>query len=126
PLIFAIQSAATAALRKRGLHPSAVLGHSVGEVAASEAAGVLDLRTAVKVIHFRSAYQETVHGHGSMAAVLAPRETVETLIESIGKIEMAAINSPRTVTVAGPADSLAALTKVAAARGIAVLDLNLE
>ncbi len=126
PLIFAIQSAATAALRKCGLYPAVVVGHSVGEVAASEAAGILDLRTAVKVIHFRSAHQELVRGHGRMAAVLAPREAVEKLIESVGKIEIAAINSPRAVTVVGPADSIEAIIKAAAARGIAVLDLNLD
>ncbi len=126
PLIFAVQCATTAALRKCGLHPSVVLGHSVGEVAASEAAGILDLRTAVKVIHFRSLYQELVYGHGRMAAVLASRETVEALIASVGKIEIAATNSPRAITVAGPADSLAAFTKAATARGIAVLDLDLE
>src|SRR5690606_15219136 len=43
PLIFAIQSATTAALRQYGMIPAVVLGHSVGEVAASEAAGILDL-----------------------------------------------------------------------------------
>ena len=58
--------------------------------------------------------------------MLAPRETVEKLIESIGKIEIAATNSPRAVTVVGPADSLEALTKAATARGIAALDLNLD
>ena len=126
PLIFAIQSAATAALRKCGLHPAVVVGHSVGEVAASEAAGILDLRTAVKVIHYRSSYQELVRGQGRMAAVLASRETVEQLIVNIGNIEIAACNSPRAVTVAGPANSIAALTKAATAHGIAVLDLNLD
>ena len=54
PLIFAIQSATTAALKVCGVRPSAVIGHSVGEVAAAEAAGILDLRTAVEVIYFRS------------------------------------------------------------------------
>ncbi len=71
PLIFAIQSAATAALLAHGLRPSAVLGHSVGEVAAAEAAGALDLRTAVKVIYFRSKHQELTHKAGRMAVVLA-------------------------------------------------------
>ena len=42
PLIFAIQSSATVALRARGLRPSVVMGHSVGEVAAAEAAGILE------------------------------------------------------------------------------------
>ncbi|CAM9794666.1 unnamed protein product, partial [Phaeothamnion confervicola] len=126
PLIFSIQSAATAALRDCGLQPSLVVGHSVGEVAASEAAGILDLRTAVKVIFHRSAQQELVRGQGRMAAVLASQETVDDLLKAVPEVEIAATNSPRAVTVVGPADALVAFTKVAASRGIAVLDLDLD
>ncbi|CAM9696036.1 unnamed protein product, partial [Phaeothamnion confervicola] len=126
PLIFAIQSAATAALRARGLRPAAVLGHSVGEVAAAEAAGILDLRTAVKVIHFRSTNQELLRGVGRMAAVLAPLEKAQALCEAVGNVEVAAINSPRAVTVAGTPEALAAFKKLAESRGVAILDLDLE
>ncbi|MCZ3141032.1 acyltransferase domain-containing protein, partial [Acinetobacter baumannii] len=49
PLIFAIESASTAALNAKGLIPSYVLGHSVGEIAAAEAAGILSLEDAVRV-----------------------------------------------------------------------------
>ena len=103
PLIFAIQSASTAALEAAGLRPAAVLGHSVGEVAAAQAAKILDLATAVKVVHFRSTHQEMVQGTGRMAAVLAPIETVEELARAVGRVEIAAINSARAVTIAGPA-----------------------
>ena len=126
PLIFAIQSSATAALRAAGLEPAAVFGHSVGEVAAAEAAGILDLRTAIKVIHFRSAHQERVHGAGRMAAVLASAEEVETLIEEVDGIEIAAINSPRAITVAGSKDAVARFKSEAKDQGIAVLDLDLD
>jgi acyl transferase domain-containing protein/NADPH:quinone reductase-like Zn-dependent oxidoreductase/NADP-dependent 3-hydroxy acid dehydrogenase YdfG/acyl carrier protein len=126
PLIFAIQSSITAALRARGIRPAAVLGHSVGEVAAAEAAGVLDLRTAVEVIHFRSTHQELIRGLGRMMAVLAPTEKVEELMAAVGRVELAAINSPRAVTIAGPADALAAFRAAAESRGIAVIDLELE
>ena len=126
PLIFAIQSASTAALRAAGLQPAAVLGHSVGEVAAAEAAGVLDLRTAIKVIHFRSAHQERVHRLGRMAAVLGSAEHIQQLIDEVDGIEIAAINSPRAVTVAGPTDALLTLKSVAKEWGIAMLDLDLD
>lgn len=126
PLIFAIQCASTAALQKSGLKPSIVVGHSVGEVAASEAAGILDLRTAVKVIYHRSAHQELVRGNGRMAAVLASREAVEVFIKNFDNLEIAAINSPRALTVVGSAGSLEAFSKAAAVRGIAVLDLDLD
>ena len=126
PLIFAIQSSITAALRARGIRPAAVLGHSVGEVAAAESAGILDLRTAVEVIHFRSTHQELIRGLGRMMAVLAPAEKVEELLAGIGRIEIAAYNSPRAVTLAGPADALASFKSLAESRGVACIDLDLE
>ena len=103
PLIFAIQSAMTAALRARGVRPSAVLGHSVGEIAAAEAAGILDLRSAVEVIYFRSKHQELVRGTGRMATMLAAPEVVEGLLSRVAGVEIAAFNSPRATTVAGSA-----------------------
>ena len=126
PLIFAIQSASTAALQAAGVQPAAVIGHSVGEVAAAEAAGVLDLRTAIKVIHFRSAHQERVHRAGRMVAVFASADSVQQLIDAVDGIEIAAINSPRAVTVAGATDAIATLKNVAREEGIAALDLDLD
>ncbi|MFZ3357363.1 MAG: type I polyketide synthase [Xanthobacteraceae bacterium] len=126
PLIFAIQSATTAALRACGIHPSAVIGHSVGEVAAAEAAGVLDLRTAVEVIHARSTHQEQVRGRGRMAAILAAPELINDLITRIAGLEIAAHNNPRATTVAGTAEAIAELKRIADDRGIAFLDLMLD
>lgn len=127
PLIFAIQCACTAALQSVGLRPAVVLGHSVGEVAAAEAAGILDLRTAIKVIHFRSTSQEMTRGAGRMAAVLAPADVVAALCAEVGEgVEVAAVNSPRATTVAGSAASLTRFKQRAAAAGIALLDLELD
>jgi acyl transferase domain-containing protein/NADPH:quinone reductase-like Zn-dependent oxidoreductase/acyl carrier protein len=126
PLIFAIQSASTAALETLGLRPAAVLGHSVGEVAAAEAAKILDLAAAVKIVHFRSARQELVQGIGRMAAVLAPADTAQELARAVGGVEIAAINSARAVTIAGPADALAEFKALAESRRIALLDLDLD
>ena len=126
PLVFAIQSATTAALKVYNVQPSAVIGHSVGEVAAAEAAGILDLRTAVEVIYFRSLHQEQVRGLGRMAALLASPETVDELVTSIAKLEVAAHNNPRATTVAGSTEALAELKRIAEDRGIAFLDLDLE
>jgi len=126
PLIFAIQSAMTAALKACGMQPSAVIGHSVGEVAAAEAAGILDLRTAVEVIYFRSMHQEDVRGLGRMAAILATPEAVDDLVRDIADLEIAARNNPRGSTLAGSNEAVAKLMRVADDRGIACLDLELE
>ncbi|WP_331311766.1 SDR family NAD(P)-dependent oxidoreductase [Methylobacterium oryzae] len=111
PLIFAIESASTAALKAKGLIPSYVLGHSVGEIAAAEAAGILTLEDAVRVIYYRSHHQETTHGQGTMAVLLMPAEEVETFLKDYPTLDIAAYNSPKAVTVAGPVADIDAAIK---------------
>ncbi len=106
PLIFAIQSASTFALKQLGLVPDVVFGHSVGEVAAAEAAGILDLPTAVRVIYFRSLHQELAFETGGMAVMIGPREAAESLASSIPDVSIAAYNSPRAFTFSGTAQAL--------------------
>jgi acyl transferase domain-containing protein/NADPH:quinone reductase-like Zn-dependent oxidoreductase/acyl carrier protein/short-subunit dehydrogenase len=125
PLIFAIQAASTAALQAAGVRPAAVLGHSVGEVAAAEAAGIIDLRTAIRVIYYRSKHQELTHGTGRMAAAFTTPDVIEELSKRIDGLSVAAVNSPRTVTVAGSIAALNEFKIAAAERGIAILDLDL-
>jgi phthiocerol/phenolphthiocerol synthesis type-I polyketide synthase C len=126
PLIFAIQSATTAALNARGLVPAVVFGHSVGEVAAAQAAGILDLRAAVNVIYFRSTHQELTRGCGRMAAIIAPADKVEALAKTIGNIEIAAINSPRAVTVAASREALGNFKRLLDSLGVLFVPLDLD
>lgn len=101
PLVFAIQAATAHCLRQLGLAPSVVLGHSMGEVAAAETAGVLDLESAVRVIYFRSHHQERVRGAGGLAVVFGSREGTEALVAGIPGLSIAAHNSPRNFSVVG-------------------------
>src|SRR5215471_963465 len=126
PLIFAIQSATTAALRDLGLSPAIVLGHSVGEIAAAEAAGMLSLDDAVRVIHSRSLHQELAHQYGGMAVVFANLETVTDLLAAYDELEIAAFNSATSVTVSGPFAALDALAEEAASVEIKVHRLDLD
>ncbi|WP_034992390.1 type I polyketide synthase [Beijerinckia mobilis] len=113
PLIFALQSALTHSLRVEGLSPSFVLGHSVGEVAAAEAAGILDLETAVRVIQFRSLHQELTRDHGTMAVIVGSLSTVEQIIEALPGLSIAAHNNPKAFTVSGDAASIKQLSEIA-------------
>lgn len=125
PLLFAVQSAATYALRCKGLEPAFVLGHSVGEVAAAEAAGILDLETAVRVVHFRSLHQELTHGLGGMAALIGPREAAEHVVAKLPRLEIAAVNSPRAFTIAGPDEDLEQMPALARAHSARARGLDL-
>ena len=126
PLIFAIQVAATHALKQAGIVPSVVLGHSVGEVAAAYAAGALDLSTAIKVIYYRSKHQELFRDAGRMAALSASPEQAARLLESIDGVEIAAFNSSRSVTIAGTVEGLERVRERARAEAVAMLDIGLS
>jgi acyl transferase domain-containing protein/NADPH:quinone reductase-like Zn-dependent oxidoreductase/NADP-dependent 3-hydroxy acid dehydrogenase YdfG/acyl carrier protein len=126
PLLFALQVALTEALRSRGVRPGLVIGHSVGEVAAAWAAGALSLPDAVRVIHARSTHQEVTRHLGGMAALLLPAAEARGAIAPFPGLEVAAVNSDRSITLSGPAESLAAFAKAARGKRWAVKRLDLD
>lgn len=110
PLLFAIQVGLVTAMRARGLRPAVVLGHSVGELAAAWAAGVFTLEGATRLIYHRSRVLARTRGAGHMAAVGLPAAELSPLLERFqGAVEIAAYNSPQSVTVSGPLAALEAL-----------------
>lgn len=127
PMLFAVQAGLTRALAARGLVPEAVTGHSVGEVAAAYASGVLDLEAAVQVILCRSEIQGRTRGMGRMAAVSIAPERVATLLAPYdGAVELAAFNSPNAVTLSGAESALLNLKDRLAKEGIDVRMLDLD
>ncbi len=127
PLLFAQQVALTTLLSSAGIEAAAVLGHSVGEVAAAWAAGVLTLEQAVDVIFHRSQMQALTAGRGRMAALGVGLEEARLAMADVGGgLELAAINSPRAVTVAGGLGALEALRDrmTEAGRFVRILPLN--
>jgi len=112
PLLFAVQVALTQLLADQGCRPKAVTGHSVGEVTAAWAAGALDFDQAVRLICARSEAQGHARGEGRMAVVGLSESAFEGLLDELDEpldIEIAGINSPTNLTIAG---SLAAIKHV--------------
>lgn len=128
PIIFAVQSALTAVLARWGIRPSAVVGHSVGEIAAAEACGALSRPQAVRVIYERSCAQESVRGQGSMLAVGTGGETTAAEIAAAGfdRVEIAAFNGPGATTVAGPSEDLRRFAAYCRRRRIATIALDID
>ena len=127
PLLFAVQAALTAGLAAYGLVADMVLGHSVGEVAAAEAAGVLSLDEAVRVIFHRSAQQQAAHGLGGMLVANIAPEGAQAMFAEPGLegLEIAAFNGPGSVSISGPMEAVHAFARLARRRRVAsrVLDL---
>jgi len=112
PLLFADQMATVAALAARGLKPAAVMGHSGGEVAAACASGALSLQDALELNYQRSRALQQLRGRGTMAAVQAPvDQVVDAIAEFGGGIEVAAVNSPRSVSLVGEREHLNAFLR---------------
>jgi acyl transferase domain-containing protein len=68
PTVFALQIAIARALYRFGIYPDAVIGHSMGEVAAAHLAGILSLADAAHVIALRSRLLAETAGSGGMVA----------------------------------------------------------
>ncbi|KAK7881506.1 hypothetical protein WMY93_029915 [Mugilogobius chulae] len=112
PLLFAIQVSLAALFSHWGIKPDAILGHSVGEVAAAHCSGLLSLEDAVKVIYYRSILQNKVTG-GKMLVVsnMVVSDLAPLLSQYSGKICLAATNSPQSCTLSGDADAIEELYK---------------
>ena len=110
PLLFAVQIALCSALGHYGLKPDFVLGHSIGEAAAAVVSEAMTLKDAAELVHHRSREQEAVAGHGTMAALVLPEgEALAAIVEAnCGRIEIAAVNSPKSLSLSGEYEALSA------------------
>lgn len=117
PAIFAMQVALAALWKSWGIEPEAVVGHSVGEIAAAHIAGVLSLEDAVRVVYHRSRLMQRVTGQGKMAAVGLTREQAETLIAGYAGLSIGAVNSPVSTVLSGDAAALEEIVASLSAKG---------
>ncbi len=102
PAIFALQVALCAWWDEQGICPGAVIGHSVGEAAAAYFSGALDLPSAAKVIFERGRCMQLVPPTGKMLAVaLSPEAIIPWIAGFKRRLEIGAINSPRSITISG-------------------------
>ncbi|OXY92217.1 type I polyketide synthase [Streptomyces diastatochromogenes] len=119
PVLFAVNAALAAAWRELGVTPDAVVGHSLGEIAAAYSAGALTLDEAVTAVTGRAAAVVPLVGQGGMLAVELPLAEVEELLEPYaGRLFVGAVNSPGATAVSGEADALTALRRQLEERGV--------
>ena len=113
PYICAVQIALAKLWISKGVVPSAVVGHSMGEIAASYIAGAISLDDAARIICTRSKLMKTLSGTGGAMAVteLTWDEANDIVNESGGNLCVAVYNSPKSTVLAGDQESI---TKVLA------------
>ncbi|MFF9644165.1 acyltransferase domain-containing protein [Kitasatospora aureofaciens] len=112
PTMVSLQIALVELWRSWGVTPDAVVGHSMGEIAAAYTAGALSLRDTLMIACRRSGLLRRIVGKGALATTeLPPAEAHAVAAASGGRISVAGENSPRSTVLAGDADSLAALVE---------------
>ncbi|MDH6142633.1 acyl transferase domain-containing protein/D-arabinose 1-dehydrogenase-like Zn-dependent alcohol dehydrogenase/acyl carrier protein [Kitasatospora sp. GP30] len=116
PVLFAVMVSLAELWRSYGVEPSAVVGHSQGEIAAACVAGALTLEDAARVVALRSKALQAIAGRGGMVSVALPLADVHALLT--GGLSVAAVNGPATVVVSGDTGELDALLAHCEADGV--------
>jgi acyl transferase domain-containing protein/acyl carrier protein len=108
PTLFAMQVALAATMASHGVRPGAVIGHSMGEVAAAVVAGSLSLPDGVRVICRRSQLLNRLAGSGAMASVELPEQRVRDELASRGidDVVVAVVASPQTTVIGGDTQTI--------------------
>lgn len=120
PMIFAVQVGLAAVWRGYGVEPAAVIGHSVGEVAAAVTAGALSLRGGARLICRRSVLLRKVAGKGAMAMVNLPFSLVAEQLGTRHDVVAAISASPMWTVVSGDIPSVESVVDGWLANGLAV------
>lgn len=119
PAIFMLQVALAALLESWGIRPDAVVGHSLGEIAAAHVSGALSLDDALRAIYHRGRLMQQTAGQGGTAAVgLSLDETRELLSAYEGRLSVAAHNGPRATTISGETGALDEVVESLRQKGI--------
>ncbi|MFJ9783031.1 type I polyketide synthase [Amycolatopsis sp. NPDC101161] len=119
PALFAVMVGLAALWRAHGVHPAAVVGHSLGEIAAAHVAGALSLADAARVVAVWSRLQAELTGRGDMASLpLSEEDTAAALAGYAGRVTLAAVNGPRQVVVSGDSAAVTELLADLAGRGV--------
>ncbi|MEV7020347.1 SDR family NAD(P)-dependent oxidoreductase, partial [Streptomyces sp. NPDC093991] len=119
PVLFAMMVSLARSWETYGVRPDAVVGHSQGEIAAAHLAGALSLDDAARIVCRRSQALAVLAGRGGMASLPLPLPEVTELIGRWGdRLEVAAVNGPRAVVVAGDPEALTELLAVCTERQV--------
>ncbi|MEU8710425.1 type I polyketide synthase [Streptomyces sp. NPDC048565] len=105
--LFAVETALFRLVEHHGLTPDYLLGHSVGEVTAAHLSGVLDLPEAAVLVVERGRLMQAAREGGAMVAIEAAEDEVRAALAPYGgRVDIAAVNSPRSTVISGDADAV--------------------
>ena len=128
PALYALECALTELWSSLGIRPDVVVGHSIGELAAAQTAGVLSLEDGMRFAAVRGTLMSQM-GEGGMAAVFAPADRVASAVEAVNGassgpgLGISGYNGTHQV-VSGPVPGIEAISKQFEQEGVRVRRLN--
>jgi acyl transferase domain-containing protein/acyl carrier protein len=127
PALFALEYALSELWRSWGIVPDAVVGHSVGELAAACVAGVLSLEDGLTLIAERARLMQALPSGGAMVALRADVEHVRAAVEPHAHaVSIAAINGPDRVVISGERTAVSAIAAAFTAEGVEAKELRVS
>jgi len=121
PTLFAIEYALAKLWMSWGVHPSAMVGHSLGEYVAACLAGVFSLEDALRLVAARGRLMQELPG-GAMFGVPLSKEEITPLLGD--EISIAAINTPSICVVSGPEEAALRFVERLSERGVSCRRLH--
>jgi acyl transferase domain-containing protein len=118
PALWAVMVSLAAVWAEYGVRPSAVIGHSQGEIAAACVAGALSIEDAARVVAVRSRALRRLSGKGAMASLRVSEADTRRLLEQAEDVAVAAVNSPSATVISGPPDQVTAVVAAAEEQGL--------
>ncbi len=116
PAIFTIEYALAQLWMSWGIHPQAMIGHSIGEFVAACLAGVFTLKDALSLVAARGRMMQALPA-GGMLSVRLPESEVRSRLN--GKLSLAVVNAPSLCVVSGPFDALEQFEQELSSAGVA-------
>ncbi|MGA8544588.1 MAG: type I polyketide synthase [Mycobacterium sp.] len=126
PVLMGLQLALTELWRSYGVHPDAVIGHSMGEVTAAVVAGALTVADGLRVIAIRSRLMSQLAGQGAVGLLKLDAETTAALIADYPNVSVAGYVSPQQTVIAGPVAPVDAVIAAVSAQNKFARRVNME
>lgn len=129
PALFTVNYLHWETLRESGCRPDFFLGHSLGELSACAAAGMMSFETGLRLVGKRAELMAAcaARNPGGMAAVLGLDAAETEKVAAVAGVEIANYNAPGQIVISGPLDKIEAaevLLKSAGARKVVRLAVS--
>jgi acyl transferase domain-containing protein len=126
PALFVVEYAMSKLWMSVGVQPTALIGHSIGELVALTVANAIELQDALKLVIARAALMNSLPmNEGSMASVFCNEENLKPLLKD-SNVDLAAVNSIKNCTISGKKDDVVAFVEKLQEHKIKAIALNVS